>query len=130
MSYIFGHQSSTLSGSSDSNRIVDGLQLDEWEVPASLFIMDRKLGEGAFGEVYRCIVSSDYDSPRFKARLQCKDKPFVAVKLLKRMSCKKYVVCNCQNMRCLKGDLESLFSCSTNTKTSHIFPLCTFLPST
>ena len=85
MAFIFGQQTNTTIGSPISDRVVDSLQLDEWEVPASYIIIDKKLGEGAFGEVYRGIVRGDSDNSRFSAHLQHKDKPFVAVKLLKRM---------------------------------------------
>ena len=90
MSYIFKQQSNATFGSSSSDRVLGGLQLDEWEVLASCVIIDDKLGEGAFGEVYRGIVSGDSDSPRLNAYLQHKEKPFVAVKLLKGMLCIKY----------------------------------------
>ena len=90
MSYIFKPQSNATFGSSISDRVLHGLQLDKWEVLASCVIISDKLGEGAFGEVYRGIVSGDYDSPRLNAYLQHKDKPFVAVKLLKGMFCIKY----------------------------------------
>ena len=92
MSYIFRQQTNATIGSSISDQLVEDLKPDEWEVPASCIIIDKKLGEGAFGEVYRGIVRSDSDIPRLNAHLQHKDKPFVAVKLLKRMSCMNYIV--------------------------------------
>ena len=84
MSYIFRQHTSTTTGSPDFDQIMDGLQLDEWEVSASCIIIDKKLGEGAFGEVYRGIVRGDSDSARLNTHLQHKEQPFVAVKLLKR----------------------------------------------
>ena len=83
LSYIFQQQSNAIFGSSIYDRVLGGLQLDEWEVFASCVIIGDKLGEGAFGEVYRGIVSGDSNSPRLNAYLRYKEKPFVAVKLLK-----------------------------------------------
>ena len=85
MSYIFRQQTDNTFGNPIIDQVVNGLQPDEWEVPTSCIIIDKKLGEGAFGEVYRGIVREDSDIPRFNVHLQHKDKPFVAVKLLKRM---------------------------------------------
>ena len=84
MSYSFRKHTITAAGSPDFDHMIDELQLDDWEVPASSIIIDKKLGEGAFGEVYRGVVRGDSDSARLITHLQDKDKPFVAVKLLKR----------------------------------------------
>ena len=87
MLHLFGPPSHKRVGSTFHDKVEDhNLRLDEWEVPASCIIMEKKLGEGAFGEVYRGIVRGDFNSPRFSAHFQHKKRPFVAVKLLKRMS--------------------------------------------
>ena len=83
MSYIFQKHANTTSGGPLVDGVKDGLQLDEWEVPAASVFMNKKIGEGEFGEVYCGIVRGDSDSPRLKAHFRHKDKLFVAVKLLK-----------------------------------------------
>ena len=87
MCHLFGTPTPNRVGRATSDKVLQNLQLDEWEVPASCIIIEKKLGEGAFGEVYRGIVRGGFNSPRFSAHFQHKDKPFVAVKLLKRRSC-------------------------------------------
>ena len=58
-------------------------RLDNWEIPASEIIMEKLLGEGAFGEVYKGIVKCPIVNP--KARLSVKKSicTHVAIKLLK-----------------------------------------------
>ena len=63
--------------------MINESQLDEKEVPPSSIIVDKKIGKGAFSEVYRGIVRGDCDSAWLSTDLQHKDKPFVALKLLK-----------------------------------------------
>lgn len=84
MSFLFRSLTNTGPRSNDPCEVIDFLQLDDWEVPAACVIIDEKLGEGAFGEVYRGVVRGDFNSPQLSVHLRCKDKPFVAVKLLKR----------------------------------------------
>ena len=59
------------------------LSMDMFEIPAQCIILDQKLGEGCFGEVYRGIVRGDYSNPYLTAYLRQKSHCFVAVKILK-----------------------------------------------
>ena len=59
------------------------LSMDMFEVPAQCIILDQRLGEGCFGEVYRGIVRGDYSNPYLTAYLRQKSHRFVAVKILK-----------------------------------------------
>ena len=57
--------------------------VDEWEIPAKEVIMEKLLGEGAFGEVYKGIVKCPIVN--LKVRLSVKNSICtpVAIKLLK-----------------------------------------------
>ena len=59
------------------------LSMDLFEVPAQCIILDQRLGEGCFGEVYRGIVRGDYLNQYLTAYLRQKSHQFVAVKILK-----------------------------------------------
>ena len=59
------------------------LSMDIFEVPAQCIILDQRLGEGCFGEVYRGIVRGDYSNRYLTAYLRQKSHQFVAVKILK-----------------------------------------------
>ena len=60
-----------------------GLTTDDWEIPASQIIIDESLGEGAFGEVYKGVITEPISNPRVCALLKQNYSSFVAVKLLK-----------------------------------------------
>ena len=59
------------------------LSMDMFEVPAQCIILDQRLGEGCFGEVYRGVVRGDYSNPYLTAYLRQKSHKYVAVKILK-----------------------------------------------
>ena len=60
--------------------------LDEWEIPASEVIMEKPLGEGAFGEVYKGVVKCPIVNPKVRPLVENALCTSVAIKLLK---CKK-----------------------------------------
>ena len=60
-----------------------GLTTDDWEIPASQVIIDESLGEGAFGEVYKGVITEPISNPRVWTLLKQNYSSFVAVKLLK-----------------------------------------------
>ena len=62
--------------------------MDEWEIPASEVIMEKLLGEGAFGEVYKGIVKCPIVNPKVRPLVENAFCTPVAIKLLK---CKKYI---------------------------------------
>ena len=64
--------------------------LDEWEIPASEVIMEKLLGEGAFGEVYKGVIKCPIVNPKVRALENALCTP-VAIKLLK---CKKLLDLN------------------------------------
>lgn len=61
--------------------------LDDWEIPASHVVIDESLGEGAFGEVYRGVITDLVNNSRMRALLKQNNSGFVAVKLLKSKYC-------------------------------------------
>ena len=60
-------------------------QLDRWEIPSDEIIVKERLGEGAFGEVYRGIIKCPITNPVMMRRSSMKKSIFtpVAIKLLK-----------------------------------------------
>lgn len=70
----------------DHNMGLEGtlLQLDVWELNPDGIVLDEKLGEGAFGEVYRGILVETCNDPRMETflRRNCGG-GFVAIKFLK-----------------------------------------------
>lgn len=88
MSLMYRGKGSFINGmtvSSWKSKTSNGNQLavDTWEAPAQCIIIDQRLGEGSFGEVYRGIVRGDYSNPHLAAYHRQKLHPYVAVKLLK-----------------------------------------------
>ena len=59
---------------------------DDWEIPANEVIMEKLLGEGAFGEVYKGIVKCPIANPKVRSLAKSSICTPVAIKLLKRMS--------------------------------------------
>ena len=58
-------------------------QLDNWEIPANEVIMEKLLGEGAFGEVYKGVVKCPIVNPKVKLSAKNPICTPVAIKLLK-----------------------------------------------
>ena len=61
-------------------------KLDEWEIPAPQVIIEDRLGEGCFGEVYRGMIKGPINNPRLQGTMKHAICPVVAIKILK---CKK-----------------------------------------
>ena len=59
------------------------LQLDDWELSPEDIFIDEKLGEGAFGEVYRGIVAETHNNPHIEGFLARNSSGYVALKFLK-----------------------------------------------
>lgn len=79
------------------------LPMDSWEIPPDCIIMDTKLGEGQFGEVYKGILmGKDISNPHFKGS------EFVAVKILKCESCWYCYCCQCSLSACMCAILHHL----------------------
>ena len=65
--------------------------VDEWEIPASEVIMEKLLGEGAFGEVYKGLVKCPITNPKVRSSSKSSICTPVAIKLLK-CKCDHYIV--------------------------------------
>ena len=59
---------------------------DCWEIPPTEVIMENRLGEGAFGEVYKGVIKCPIINPKVKVSMKRSICTPVAVKLLKRKS--------------------------------------------
>ena len=57
---------------------------DCWEIPPANIIMEDHLGEGAFGEVYKGVITCQIINPKVKLSIKRSICTPVAVKLLKR----------------------------------------------
>ena len=57
--------------------------LDAWEIPASHVIIEKRLGEGCFGEVFKGSIPGPISNPSLEPTLKNKPYQTVAVKLLK-----------------------------------------------
>ena len=62
---------------------VPGLTTDDWEIPAAHVVIDESLGEGAFGEVYKGVITESLNNPKVRALMNQSYSSYVAVKLLK-----------------------------------------------
>ena len=69
-----------------SNTLQDTPLLDDWEVPPSDIIVDKSLGEGAFGEVYKGFLRGPITCSRVKPCYRNGVHVNVAIKLLKGLS--------------------------------------------
>ena len=56
---------------------------DEWEIPANEVIVEKLLGEGAFGEVHKGIVKCPIVNPKVRTLVENAFCTPVAIKLLK-----------------------------------------------
>ena len=65
-------------------------KLDEWEFPASQVVIEKRLGEGCFGEVFQGVIKGPISNPKVQASLKNIICPVVAIKLLK---CKTVLYC-------------------------------------
>ena len=63
--------------------------MDEWEIPANEVIMEKQLGEGAFGEVYKGIIKCPIVNPKVRTLVENAFCTPVAIKLLK---CKENLI--------------------------------------
>ena len=59
---------------------------DEWEVAATEVIVEKQLGEGAFGEVYKGFIKGPLCNPKISPLLKQSIGLPVAIKLLKGKS--------------------------------------------
>ena len=57
--------------------------MDEWEIPAKEVIMEKLIGEGAFGEVYSGIVKCPIVNPKVRVSVKNSICTHVVIKLLK-----------------------------------------------
>ena len=62
---------------------LSSLQRDEWEISANEVIMEKLLGEGAFGEVYKGVIKCPIVNPKVKLSAKNPICTPVAIKLLK-----------------------------------------------
>ena len=67
-----------------SNPLCESPKFDDWEIPASQVMIEKRLGEGCFGEVYQGIIKGPISNPKVQASLKNIMCPIVAIKLLKR----------------------------------------------
>ena len=58
-------------------------QLDEWEIPANEVVVEKLLGEGAFGEVHKGVVKCPITNSKVRLSVKRSICTPVAIKLLK-----------------------------------------------
>ena len=66
-----------------TTRLLHSPVLDEWEIPAGQVIIENRLGEGCFGEVYQGTIKGPINNSKIQASLKNTICPVVAIKLLK-----------------------------------------------
>ena len=83
------------------------LQLDDWELNPGGIVLDEKLGEGAFGEVYKGILVETNNESQMEAFLR---RGFVAIKYLKGKFVDQvlYAACIGCTLTFISRQLESL----------------------
>lgn len=83
---------------------------DEWEVAPSEIIVDRSLGEGAFGEVYKGILKGPISCSKVRPSMRAAVSLEVAIKLLK---CKihLYIISVCVCVLCIYVSMYSKYAC-------------------
>lgn len=82
-----------MSAYSFSSKPIESPKLDEWEIPANLIVIEKRLGEGCFGEVYQGVVKGPINNSKIQASFKNVMCPIVAIKLLKGMSL-LYILCS------------------------------------
>ena len=75
----------------------DSMLVDEWEVPPSEIIVDKSLGEGAFGLVYKGILKGPVLCTKVRPNMRNAVSLEVAIKLLK---CELMMLLLIMNMGC------------------------------
>ena len=79
--YIKG--SKTAEENSYQFQLLEPLEPDQWEIPASQVVIEEQLGEGCFGEVYKGTVQGTLTNPKLQPAFRNKLFLTVAIKLLK-----------------------------------------------
>lgn len=65
------------------SKSLDSPKLDKWEIPANLVVIEKKLGEGCFGEVFQGVVKGPINNSKVQPSFKNAMCPVVAIKLLK-----------------------------------------------
>ena len=65
------------------SKSLDSPRLDEWEIPANLVVIEKRLGEGCFGEVFQGLVKGPINNSKVQASFKNALCLVVAIKLLK-----------------------------------------------
>ena len=67
---------------SEKDRYIAG-RLDQWEIYSNQMAIQNRLGDGAFGEVYRGLFNSSITEKEDVKKIDAKNSVVVAVKLLR-----------------------------------------------